>query len=280
VPRVGDGHDGLVYSDLRRPPLSLDALRHAVVVPGSVWSDVRIVDRTGSTNADLAAAALTGAPEGTVLVAESQDGGRGRLGRPWTSPPRAGLTFSVLLRPEAPPGLWSWLPLLAGVAVARAIGRLGEVPARLKWPNDVLLGPERRKVAGILAEISGGAVVIGVGLNVTTRRDELPREDATSLVLEAAARADRQSVLHAVLRELGADYQSWQAAVGETEGSGLRAAYIDSCDTLGRHVRVALPGDAVIAGRAVDVDVGGRLVIEAEDGTRTPVAAGDVVHVR
>src|SRR5207302_4121878 len=121
-------------------------------------------------------AAADGAPEGIVRVAHFQNGGRGRLDRSWSSPPGAGLTFSVLLRPAAPTPTWGWLPLLAGVAVAQAVG----AAAKLKWPNDVLLGDQARKVAGILVQSAAGVAVVGIGLNVTTSLAELPVPTATS----------------------------------------------------------------------------------------------------
>ncbi|HEY0487493.1 MAG TPA: biotin--[acetyl-CoA-carboxylase] ligase [Mycobacteriales bacterium] len=271
-----------MYSDLGRPPLHLTALRRALLSPGSFWRALDVVERTGSTNADLAAAARAGAPEGTVLVAEAQDAGRGREGRVWVSPPRAGLTFSVLLRPDGvPPARWGWLPLLAGVALTRAVGRLAEVDAWLKWPNDLLLGPHRRKGAGLLAEVADGGVVVGIGLNVTTAAAELPREDATSLLLEGAACTDRVPLLAAVLRELAQDYGKWRDAGGDPEASGLRRVYTESCDTIGRDVRVLLPVDDVLAGEAVGVDTDGRLQVRRPGGDDVVVvAAGDVVHVR
>jgi BirA family biotin operon repressor/biotin-[acetyl-CoA-carboxylase] ligase len=271
-----------VYSDLGRPPLHTTALRRALVRPGSFWQDLQIVTSTGSTNADLAAAARAGAPEGSVLVAEAQGAGRGREGREWVSPPRAGLTFSVLLRPEGVPiARWGWLPLLAGVALTRAVGRLGEIDAWLKWPNDLLLGPRREKGAGLLAEVADGGVVVGIGLNVTTLAEELPRPDATSLRLQDAACTDRGPLLQAVLRELEHDYVAWRDAGGDPEASGLRRVYAESCDTIGRHVRVLLPGGAELTGEAVDVDADGRLVVRPDGGGEiVTVAAGDVIHVR
>ncbi|HEV7755424.1 MAG TPA: biotin--[acetyl-CoA-carboxylase] ligase [Mycobacteriales bacterium] len=271
-----------MYSDLGRPPLNPAALRRSLVCPGSFWRDLTVVSVTGSTNADLAAAARAGAPEGSVLVAEAQESGRGREGREWVSPPRAGLTFSVLLRPTGVPvARWGWLSLLAGVALTRAVGRLGAVDAWLKWPNDLLLGPDRRKGAGLLAEVANGGVVVGIGLNVTTLAEELPRPDATSLRLEGAACTDRGPLLQAVLRELEHDYTAWRAAEGDPEVSGLRRVYAESCDTIGRYVRVQLPGDAVLAGEAVGVDADGRLVVRPDrGGADVAVAAGDVVHVR
>ena len=150
-----------------RPALDAGAVRQAVLTPGGLWQTVEVTAATGSTNADLLARAASGAPEGAVLAADEQRAGRGRLGRAWVSPPRAALTFSLLLRPQGvPPARRGWLPLLAGVAVTAAVRSVASVEARLKWPNDVLAGPA--KLGGILAEASGNAVVIGIGLNVST----------------------------------------------------------------------------------------------------------------
>jgi BirA family transcriptional regulator, biotin operon repressor / biotin---[acetyl-CoA-carboxylase] ligase len=267
------------YTDLDRPPLNERALTRALVRPGGLWRRIEVVGETGSTNADLAAMARDGAEEGLVLVAEAQTAGRGRLDRGWTAPPRSGLTFSVLLRPVVPAAGLGWLPLLAGVAVAGALRGFAEVEgvsrgrmrdAALKWPNDVLIG--ERKLGGILAERAGGAVVIGIGLNVSLRADELPAPNATSLALEGAP-ADRDPILRAVLRELAARY----AELSNTEA--LRKAYVSMCATLGRPVRVERPDGSVLTGEARDVDEGGRLVVAAADGEH-PLSAGDVVHVR
>src|SRR5207302_7075942 len=168
-----------------RPPLSAARLRAALVTPGGFWTDVQVKTETGSTNADAAAAARAGAPEGLVVVAESQTAGRGRLDRQWLSPPRAGLTLSVVLKP---PSRYQWLPLLAGVALVETVRRPGELDAVLKWPNDLLI--DGRKCAGILAESVGDAVVVGIGLNVTLREPELPRPDPTSFLLARAALSD------------------------------------------------------------------------------------------
>jgi BirA family biotin operon repressor/biotin-[acetyl-CoA-carboxylase] ligase len=268
------------YDDLDRPPLSEQALRGALVRPGELWREVRVVGETGSTNADLAAAAERGAGEGAVLVAESQTAGRGRLHRDWTSPPRAGLTFSILLRPDDVPTIrWGWLPLLAGVSVARAVARFGEVEARLKWPNDVLVGPDRRKAAGLLAQVAGGAVVVGIGLNVTTRADELP-EGATSLAASGASGTDRDPLLRAILRAIAEDYRRWRDAGGDAERSGLAATYDGLSDTLGREVVVTLPAGEPIRGVAGAIAGDGRLVVTGEGGKARAVAAGDVTHVR
>jgi BirA family transcriptional regulator, biotin operon repressor / biotin---[acetyl-CoA-carboxylase] ligase len=270
------------YTRLDRPPLSAAALNRALVRPGSLWTSVEVRTRTGSTNADVAEAARAGAAEGLVVVAEQQTAGRGRFGRRWESPPRAGLAFSVLLRPaEVPAGRYGWLPLLAGVALVETVRRQAEVDAAVKWPNDLLI--EGRKCAGILAEAVPGAdraVVLGVGLNVTLAADELPRPDATSLLLAGAAHTDRDTLLRSVLRDLSDWYRRWTGVGGDVAASGLLDGYRLHCATLGRTVRVALPGGGTLTGTAVDVDLDGRLVVAGADGEPTAVAAGDVVHVR
>ncbi|MDX3238075.1 biotin--[acetyl-CoA-carboxylase] ligase [Streptomyces sp. ME03-5709C] len=271
------------WSDLDRPPLNAAALRRAIVTDDSLWTDLDVVESTGSTNSDLGARAREGAAEGAVLVAEEQSAGRGRLDRRWRAPARSGLFFSVLLRPTSVPHRrWGWLPLLAGVATATAVARTAGVDTGLKWPNDVLVtvGGEERKTGGILAErVGDDAVVIGVGLNVTLREEELPVPTAGSLTLAGAEAADRDPLLRAVLRSLADWYGEWLRAEGDPAASRLLEAYAAGCVTLGRAVRAELPGGGEVRGRAVAVDDDGRLVVETSEGERA-VGAGDVVHVR
>ena len=198
---------------LRRPPLDAAALSARLVRPGGLWREIRVTGETGSTNADLLQEARAGAAEGLVLVAETQTAGRGRLGRSWSSPPRAALACSVLLRPAAvPPAARGWLPLLTGIAVAAALRAEAGVPAGLKWPNDVLVAD--RKIAGILAEAHDDAIVVGIGLNVTLTAAELPAPSATSLLLEGAACLDRERLLAATLTGLADRYRTWAAGPG------------------------------------------------------------------
>jgi len=267
-----------INGSVARPPLNVHALRAALVAPGRLWHDVRVVTETGSTNADLLAEAPGGAGEGVVLAAEAQSAGRGRMGRHWVSPPRAALTFSVLLRPSAvPAAIRGWVPLLTGVAVASALRAQTAVDARLKWPNDVLVNGA--KLVGILAEQSGDAIVVGTGINVSTSRDELPGLAATSLALEGAACTDRDLLLARVLTELERWYLAWTGARGDAGGCGLRQEYQRLCATLGSQVRVSLPGGTIVTGRASEVDDTGRLVVGSASGA-VSVSAGDVVHVR
>ncbi|MEV0124786.1 biotin--[acetyl-CoA-carboxylase] ligase [Streptomyces sp. NPDC050703] len=274
------------WSDLDRPPLNTASLRRALVREGGLWTSLDVVTATGSTNTDLAARA-DGLPEGAVLVAEEQSAARGRLDRKWSAPARSGLFFSVLLKPaEVPVERWGWLPLLTGVAVATGLSRAAGVDTALKWPNDLLVtvGDAERKAGGILAEragsAAGGGVVVGVGLNVTLRADELPVPTAGSLALAGARATDRDPLLRAVLRSLEQWYGDWRAAGGDPAASRLQEAYAAGCATLGRRVRAELPGDRSIVGEAVAVDGDGRLVLATEEGVQQPVGAGDIVHLR
>ncbi|NEA58366.1 biotin--[acetyl-CoA-carboxylase] ligase [Streptomyces sp. SID13666] len=271
------------WSDLERPPLGEAALRRAVIAPDSPWTSLDVVEATGSTNSDLAQRANAGAPEGAVLVAEEQTAGRGRLDRQWSAPPRSGLFFSVLLRPaDVPVERWGWLPLLAGVATATALSRTAGVDTALKWPNDLLvtIDGEERKTGGILAERAGtDAVIIGIGINVSLRTDELPVPAAGSLVLAGAKGTDRDPLLRAVLRSLADWYGEWRAAGGDPAASRLQQTYAAGCATLGREVRAELPGGRELVGTAVGVDDDGRLVLATPEGEQS-VGAGDVVHIR
>lgn len=271
------------WTDLERPPLDVRALRRGLVRPGALWTSVDVVERTGSTNSDLAARARAGDAEGAVLVAEEQTAGRGRLERRWTAPPRSGLFYSALLRPRGVPiARYGWMPLLAGVATAATLSRVAEVEVGLKWPNDLLVtvGGEERKLGGILTDLAAGALVPGIGINVTLREEELPVPTAGSLLLAGAAVTDRGTLLRALLRDFAELYREWSAAAGDPRASGLLDAYAARCTTVGRTVRVQLPGDREVTGEAVAVDTEGRLVVRAPDGAEQPVGAGDVVHVR
>jgi BirA family biotin operon repressor/biotin-[acetyl-CoA-carboxylase] ligase len=262
------------YRDLDRPVLDAVALVTALRRGGDLWRSVDVVAEVGSTNAELAARA-PGEGEGLVLVAEHQSAGRGRLDRTWTSPPRAGVTVSVLLRPHVPAARRGWLSMLAGVALAESLG--DTTRAALKWPND-LLAPDGRKLAGILAEVADGGVVVGVGLNVSTRADELP-DTGTSLEILAGHPVDRAPVLLGYLRALETRYRRWVDHAGDPVSSGLAADYLAWCSTVGADVQVTMPDGTLLDGVAEAVDWDGRLVVRTPQG-RVELAAGDVRHVR
>jgi BirA family biotin operon repressor/biotin-[acetyl-CoA-carboxylase] ligase len=265
------------WSDLDRPALDGPALAAALTRDSRLWRSLEVVDEIGSTNAELVAAAARDAPEGTVLVAEHQVSGRGRLDRTWTSPPRAGLTVSFLLRPDVPAARRGWLPLLTGVALAESVAEVSGVLPSLKWPNDLLAG-DGRKLAGILAESSGPAVVVGTGLNVSTTAAELP-DTGTSLARITGGTVDRATVLLAFLRAVERRYRRWADALGDPVSSGLAQDYLAWSSTVGSTVTVDLPDGSVLDGVAEAVDWDGRLVVATAGGT-VELASGDVRHVR
>ena len=262
------------WSDLERPPLSAARLRRAVA-DGLTWRDLEVVERTASTNADLAARARAGEPAGLVLIAEEQTAGRGRLDRRWEAPPRSSLLVSALLRPAAPTATWTLLPFVCGVAVAEAVRAVAGLDAELKWPNDVLVGD--RKLGGILVERVDTAVVMGIGINVSLREAELPVPVATSIAL-AGGVADREVLAKEVLRALARRYRAW--ADDDGAPGAILPAYREICATIGRDIRVELPGGEHMSGHVDGVDESGRLLVVTSDGVTHGLTVGDVVHVR
>lgn len=269
-------------------PLDADWLRAEVLRPGSRWQTCSVVPETGSTNADLAAGFRGGeVHDGTVLVSDFQSAGRGRQGRTWTAPPGSGIAMSVLIEPDAPEARWTWLPLIAGLAVADALRAVGDVAAALKWPNDVLVGEE--KICGVLAERvagpSGIGCVLGMGINVHLRRDELPVPTATSLALLRPELSHvRNELIATTLALMDLWLGRWESAVPETRSptthpTQLHSAYVKRSSTLGRRVEVHTGAGRLVTGLAEAIDEDGRLVV-ATDGGREHFAAGDVTHLR
>ncbi|MBK9180842.1 MAG: biotin--[acetyl-CoA-carboxylase] ligase [Acidimicrobiales bacterium] len=262
------------------------------LLAGSRFADVRWVESIESTNAALLAVARDGAPEGRVVVADHQTSGRGRLGRVWEAPAGSSLLVSVLLRPAT--GLAEPLPVssahLLTVAVAAAAAaacdEVAGVQPLLKWPNDLMV--DDRKLGGVLAEsvVDDGvlaAVVVGLGVNVNwPPAASLPPEvaalgdSAVALGWLAGREVDRESLLVALLTGLDYRYSVLGTESGRRE---LAMEYRSLLATLGRRVRVELPGETV-EGEAVDVTLEGHLVVAADSGVERVVTAGDVVHLR
>ncbi|KHK99615.1 biotin--acetyl-CoA-carboxylase ligase [Microbacterium mangrovi] len=246
----------------------------------AVASRVEIVPATGSTNADLVAAAAAdpGAlPHLAVLLTHDQTGGRGRLDRTWVAGPGRALAVSVLVRVSAiPVAARGWIPLAAGAAMTHAVAaQLPQHSVRMKWPNDVLV--DGNKICGILAEVVPGdadAVVIGSGVNTTMPADELPVPTATSFAVLGAV-ADEDALI--------ADYVDGLdralAALAGGASDAVRSSVQTVCATIGREVRVSLPDGSTVSGRAERLDDDGRLVVASDVGERA-LSAGDVVHVR
>lgn len=245
---------------------------------GPAWRVVSVAD-IGSTNDLAAQLGKCGAPEGTVVVADHQASGRGRLGRPWHSPSGAGLWCSVLLRPPLPPGALGPLTLVLAVGVRRALAAHGATASRIKWPNDLLC--EGRKLGGILTEARGGTdttppdfVIAGVGVNVVSPRDGWPADLAattTSLDHCAGGRQDPAAFAHTMLRQVGEVYKMYL----KSGFAQLREEWLAHGEHLGNQVAVTGPLGTT-QGRFSDVDSLGRLVLESLDGRLQLISAGDV----
>lgn len=237
---------------------------------------------SASTNAELVAAAADPSwPDLGVVATDRQTAGRGRLGRTWVTPPGASLAVSVLLRPDVPAERLGWIPLIAGLAVARAADTLlDDVAVSVKWPNDVLIAG--RKLSGVLSELTAdGSVVVGAGINTAATADELPGESATSLAVEGGTATAPDDVLSAYLAELVPLYRAFVDARGDATAAGIRAAVTERCGTIGSRIRLEVPGGTVVHGTARGIDADGRLVVQPRDGSGLlPVSAGDVTHVR
>ena len=259
---------------------------------------LEVVDSTGSTNADLLRSAAVDPaawPDLSVLTAEYQTAARGRLDRHWEAPPMSSVSVSVVLRPAnaegrpLPTQSYSWLSLIAALALRETLLDTAGIPAELKWPNDVLV--RGKKIAGILAQLgpmTDGAVppvILGTGLNVNLREAELPVPTATSVVLEGAGTADRTRLLKSYLSHFAVLYRSFcnadgDPAAGMAGGPSLHKRVEAVMVTLGKQVRAQLPGDHEIIGHASRLDEYGSLLVVDREKREHVVTAGDVVHLR
>jgi BirA family biotin operon repressor/biotin-[acetyl-CoA-carboxylase] ligase len=281
-----------------RPPLDQGALSDAAFLAANGIPQLTVVESTGSTNADLLRGAAVDPrawPDLSVLTAEYQSAARGRLDRLWEAPARSSLSVSIVLRPvnaegrPLPTQCYSWLSLLAALALREALLDTAGIPAELKWPNDVLV--RGNKIAGILAQLGpmgDGAVppvVLGTGLNVTLTRSELPVPTATSVLLEQPATVDRTTLLKSYLSRFATLYRSFcnadgDPAAGLAGGPSLHHRVEHALTTLGKQVRAHLPGDNEIIGHATRLDEYGSLLVVDSGGHEHVVTAGDVVHLR
>jgi BirA family biotin operon repressor/biotin-[acetyl-CoA-carboxylase] ligase len=247
------------------------AVREAGIDAPPVWRE-----ETASTNADALELASRGAPEWTVVAAGHQTSGRGRLGRSWADEPGRSLLFSMILRPPLDPARAAVVSLLAAAEMAEAC----PVPARTKWPNDVVVG--NRKLAGILPEarVAGRVLdhlVVGIGVNVGTPEEGFPEEvraTATSL-----AREGGNEEPEALLARFLVGFRAAYRPIDPDFPTHAVARYGATCDTLGRRVRAVTTDGAAIEGEAVRIAEDGALVVKVGDGERT-VGFGEVEHLR
>jgi BirA family transcriptional regulator, biotin operon repressor / biotin---[acetyl-CoA-carboxylase] ligase len=257
-----------VLSPPDRPAMDVEEIQRALAGPEHFWR-VEVVEETGSTQVDLLERAQAGEEAGRVLIAEFQSAGRGRLQRGWQAPARSGVMLSFLLRP---PALSPWLTLITAVATRDAVTELTQIPATLKWPNDLVIEDGRglRKLGGILAEVRGDAVVVGMGINVTLTETELPVENASSLWLEGAE-IRREALVAGILNNLAARYSTFI----ESGPESIRRDYIASSSTIGRKVSIETPA-GTLQGIASGIDLDGHLLLDSG----VSVAVGDIIHLR
>lgn len=279
----------------RGTPLRPSLLQSLLVGENRPLSRLEAVPVTGSTNDDVLralAADPTSWPGNSLLVADHQTAGKGRVGRDWVTPAGAALTCTFVVHPAHVSHNIGWLPLLAGLAAVRAVRATAGVAAVLKWPNDVVVElrgvPDiegwgySRKLGGVLTQATPDrkAVAVGIGLNVLQTADELPVPSAASMRSVGAQAVDRESLLITLVAAIAELAGRWRHFNGDVAAAGLDVDVASECVTLGKRVQVTLPGNSTIVGQAVDLGEDGSLVISTPDGGWHEIHAGDVTHLR
>lgn len=245
-----------------RAPLDNSAISTAL--SPDYWR-VRVLEATASTQDELKTELVS---NGDCVVTEYQSAGRGRLDRKFDSLPSVALLFSFFIEPRRSTQ-WGWIPLIAGVAVARSINRAtNSSDYKTKWPNDVIC--ESGKISGILCERYGTGIIVGIGVNVSALQEELPVSTASSIFLQSGIELDRNQLLPSLLGDFFQLFSRWES------GDDLVPTYRSLSETLGSEVRVILPDSSTLTGVAIAVDEEGRLKLENGD----LIGAGDVLHLR
>ena len=253
-------------TDAPRAPLD----RKAISAEISHYWRVSVVEITGSTQDDLYQRATTSdGVAKSVIAAEYQSAGRGRLDRTFLAPATSALTFSLYIEPKIEKEEWSFLTLLTGISICEALTSLDpKITIGLKWPNDLFIGEQ--KVGGIITQATDRGVVIGIGINVAMNSEELPVENATSLSIAGFADLNRNTILAAILNHIEVNFQMWEL------GQSFIDQYRKLSVTIGKKVEVTLPGGALIQSQAVGISEFGALLLENHDA----ITVGDVLHLR
>ena len=243
-------------------------------------------DTVTSTNTLGFEAVESNTPHGTVILAEHQSEGKGRLGRVWHSPYGKNLYFSVALTRCPHPSLSSWLPLITGVALAESLEEVSGLTISLKWPNDVMI--HEKKIAGVLCESrkkreTGMVFVVGIGINVNSEKKDFPeelRDIATSLQQESHRQFDRHALLALFLTIFESHYELLRVSNLQT----LKSKYLSRCATLGRQIKAHFSDGTQLEGMAMDIGEEGELQVSplGEKGTSTMmrIRSGDIFHLR
>jgi len=248
--------------------VGIDGLNSAAINSkvSQYWS-VIIVEETTSTQSELAA----NFSPGNVLVAEYQSSGRGRLDRKFEVPPRKGLTFSIAFNSDFWRENQTWIPLLTGSVVAKAINNYGKRNlVKVKWPNDLIVNDQ--KLGGILSESREAGFIVGIGINIFQSSAELPIENATSLSMYLEV--NREALLIEILSQLGVIF-SGSDSISAKDFSDLKNEYRNLCETLGKHVSVTLPGSENLEDLAIAISEDGSLLLKTRE-----IRVADIVHLR
>ncbi len=267
---------GRQYSIDSLPDKILPSIIYCGLKSGTLGREIHSFKSIGSTNETARRLAESGSPEGTLVIAEKQTKGRGRLGRSWHSPSGTGLYFSLILRPKIPYSRLPALSLVAALSISRTLNKISGSDIRIKWPNDCLLS--NRKIAGILVEMSAeldrvSYVILGIGINVNTPKSDFPlrlRSKATSLAVETGKTHSRGDILRGLLQDLEKSYKNFCSY-------GLRfiaPELVKRSAVIGREITFSL-GKKKYAGRALGFDENGGLRVRTGDGVRT-LAAGEI----
>jgi len=267
------------YRLIRSPDILIPSEIKPILKTKWIGKTIHHFHALDSTNSKAYQLALNDAEEGEVVIAESQEKGRGRLGRHWFSPPFLNLYISIILRPKISPHQASLITLMAAVATADAIQKFSGLLPLIKWPNDILL--HDRKVAGLLNEIHSEMdrihfVILGIGVNLNMSEKMFSKEIrsvATSLKIEMGQTISRKAFLQSLLQEL----EKWYTIFIKEGNAIILKAWRDRAHIKGRRVKVTSFGEKLV-GMAVDVDSDGALILETEDGKRERVVAGDIEY--
>ena len=239
--------------------MELDQTSINDALKGGYWS-VHAVEQIDSTQSALKSSSPK---HGDVIVAEYQSAGRGRLDRTFEAQPGSALLFSAYIEPSRHRDEWGFIPLLVGLSVAEVLG----IEFYTKWPNDIL--SDGGKVGGILCEVHGDGIVIGIGLNVSMTEEELPVPTASSILLTVGRAPDRNELLPSILKEIAFNLAAWES------GEDLIDDYLDSSATMGKRVSVQLPDGQKIEGMAAGISNNGELLLDSGE----VISVGDIIHL-
>ena len=245
-----------------------------------IGKEINFYESVGSTNNIAYDLALKGAPEGTIVIANEQTKGKGRLGRKWSSPPKSGIYFSCILRPDIMPNEVSKITLVAAVSTVKAIRKFSGLEALIKWPNDILISD--RKAGGILTELKAemdrvNFVILGIGINVNTPKNIIP-DDGTSIKSESKSSSDfsRVELVKTLIKSLEKEYIKFKGGDFLKIRNELKSY---SC-TFGRHVTVTTAHKGKVKGKAIGIDKSGALLVKLDNGSKETFLSGDVKLVR